>query len=170
MKSVKMRVFGGAVVAMCAAFSAATFAATIAPAGVSFSAPGTIVFSTPNFANVSCGISMSGVVASDGSYAQINSVAVTGAGLCGLPQVLGLPWKVVASSPTTVSITNVGFSFQLSVFGECGPSTINGGWNNTTNTLFARNQPLATSNPSSTGQCELNALSVNPSPALTVSP
>ncbi|MFM0287001.1 alkane oxidation protein activator PraB [Paraburkholderia megapolitana] len=159
MKSLKMRVCSGAVVAMCA-FSSVAFAATIAPAGASFSAPGTIVVSNPIAANVSCGITLSGVVASDGSYAQINSVVVTGGGLCGVPQIIGLPWKLVASSTTAGSVANVGFS----VLGtNCGPSTINGSWNNATDTLTATNQPLS-------GNCTINSLSVKPSPAFTVSP
>lgn len=160
MKSLKMRVCSGAVVAMCAVLSSAAFAATIAPAGASFSAPGTITVSNPIAQNVSCGITLSGVVASDGSYAQINSVVVTGGGLCGVPQIIGLPWKLVATSTTAGNVANVGFS----VLGaNCGPSTILGAWNNTTDTLSATNQPLS-------GSCTINALSVKPSPAFTVSP
>ncbi|PCE28765.1 protein activator [Paraburkholderia acidicola] len=160
MKSLKMRVCSGAVVAMCAVLSTAALAATIAPAGKSFSAPGTIVVSNPIAPNVSCGVTLSGVVAADGSYAQINSVVVTGGGLCGVPQIIGLPWKLVATSTTAGNVANVGFSVLGS---NCGPSTIQGTWNNATNTLTATNQPLS-------GNCTINSLSVNPNPAFTVSP
>ncbi|PCE28764.1 hypothetical protein BWP39_00815 [Paraburkholderia acidicola] len=163
MKSLKTRVCGGAVVAMCVAFSAATFAATIGPVGISFSATGSITNSTQIYANLSCTITMSGVVASDGSYAQINSAAITGGGLCGLPVLNGLPWKLVATSATTFSLENFGFGYVVSGLGECGPTTINGAWNNATNTLSALNQPLS-------GKCTVNSLSIKTSPALTVSP
>ncbi|MEQ5838531.1 hypothetical protein N0A02_03655 [Paraburkholderia acidicola] len=162
MKSLKMRVCSGAVIAMCAAFSAATFAATIGPAGVSFSAPGTIVFSSSFAPNVSCGITLSGVVASDGSYAQINSAAILGGSLCSVPQMTGLPWKLVATSATTFSLANVGFYF---IAANCGPGTINGSWNSTTNTLSATNQPIGGSI-----NCTIDRLLLNPSPALNVSP
>ncbi|MFL9871960.1 alkane oxidation protein activator PraB [Paraburkholderia megapolitana] len=163
MKSLKMRVLGGAVIVMCAAFSAATFAATIGPAGTSFSATGSIITSTQFYANSGCGITVSGVVASDGSYAQINSAAITDGGVCGLPVLNGLPWKLVATSATTFSIENFGFGYAISGLGECGPSTINGSWNVAANTLTTSNQPLG-------GKCTVNYLSIKASPALTVSP
>ncbi|MFM0594923.1 hypothetical protein GGD41_004188 [Paraburkholderia bryophila] len=100
------------------------------------------------------------MVSTDGTYAQINSVAITGGGLCGVPQIIGLPWKLVATSTTTGNVANVGFS----VLGaNCGPSTISGAWSNATNTLSASNQPLS-------GNCKVNSLSVSPNPAFTVSP
>ncbi|MGH8778497.1 alkane oxidation protein activator PraA [Paraburkholderia sp.] len=160
MRTLKMRACSGAVAVVFVAFSSLASAATIGPAGASFSAPGTINVSTPIAPNVACGITLSGVVASDGTYAQINSVVVTGGGLCGVPQIIGLPWKLVATSTTTGNVANVGFS----VLGaNCGPSTINGAWSNATNTLSASAQPL-------TGNCTVNSLSVSPNPAFTVSP
>ncbi|SDI25001.1 alkane oxidation protein activator PraA [Paraburkholderia phenazinium] len=159
MKLIKTFARGGAVALICAALSPIVSAATIGPAGSSFSAPGTINVSTPIAPNVSCGITLSGVVSKDGTYAQINSVALTGGGLCGVPQITGLPWKLVATSTTTGNVANVGFS----VLGVgCGPSTINGSWSNETNTLSASDQPLA-------GSCTVNSLSVSPNPAFTVS-
>lgn len=163
MKSLKMRVCSGAVVVMCATLCSTAFAATIAPAGTSFSAPGTFVLTTPNIANLSCGMTLSGVVSSDGSYAQVNSAVVTPhTSLCGIVQVSGLPWKVVATSTTTVSVANMGFNL-VSPFSGCAPLAINGRWNNATGTLSAINQPLG-------GNCTLNSLSVTPGPTLTISP
>lgn len=160
MKLIKTFACSSAVALVCATLSPLVSAATIGPAGASFSAPGTINVSTPIAPNVSCGITLSGVVSTDGTYAQINSVAITGGGLCGVPQIIGLPWKLVATSTTAGSVANVGFS----VLGaNCGPSTIAGSWSNATNTLSATNQPLS-------GSCKINSLSVSPSPAFTVSP
>lgn len=160
MRTLKIRACVGAAAVAVIAFSSLASAATIGPAGASFSAPGTMNVSTPIAPNVSCGVTLSGVVASDGTYAQINSVVVTGGGLCGVPQIIGLPWKLVATSTTAGNVANVGFS----VLGaNCGPSTINGTWSNTTNTLTASNQPLS-------GNCKINSLSVSPNPAFTVSP
>ncbi|WGS53254.1 hypothetical protein LFL96_34385 [Paraburkholderia sp. D15] len=160
MKLIKTLACSSALAIAFAAVAPIAAAATIGPAGASFSAPGTINVSTPIAQNVSCGITLSGVVSSDGTYAQINSVALTGGGLCGVPQIIGLPWKLVATSTTAGNVANVGFS----VLGaNCGPSTINGAWSNATDTLSASNQPL-------TGNCKINSLSVSPNPAFTVSP
>lgn len=160
MKLIKTFACSSAIAIAFAAVAPIAAAATIGPAGASFSAPGTINVSTPIAPNVSCGITLSGVVSTDGTYAQINSVAITGGGLCGVPQIIGLPWKLVATSTTTGNVANVGFS----VLGaNCGPSTISGAWSNGTNTLSASNQPLS-------GNCKVNSLSVSPNPAFTVSP
>ncbi len=159
MKSARMHVSCGFVAAALALPLSAS-AASIAPANVSFSAPGTITVSTPIASNVNCNVVFSGMVAEDGSHATINSVSVSGGGLCGVPQITGLPWKVVPTGSTTSQVTGAGFRVLLT---QCGPSTIHGEWSNATNTLSASNQPLS-------GRCTIDKLSISPSPAFTLSP
>lgn len=69
-------------------------AATISPANTAFTAPGTIVVTTPASFGVpvSCSITLSGSTSADGSSASITDAKISGSNrLCGLPQLKNLP-------------------------------------------------------------------------------
>ncbi|TRX76564.1 alkane oxidation protein activator PraB [Pseudomonas mangiferae] len=161
MKAVQTFVSATALV-LCAAASAVS-AATIAPAGASFTAPGTITVRSPASLQqpVTCNITFTGKVAANGSSASITSATVSGSNsLCKVPQMKNLPWTLTATSVTTGTVTGVAFSILSS---NCGPGTVSAAWSNATNTLSAANQALS-------GNCTITNLSVKPSPAFTVSP
>ncbi|ABR85000.1 TPA: protein activator [Pseudomonas aeruginosa] len=152
-----------AALAFCLSASSLASAATITPVGTAFTAPGTISVSSPASLQVpvNCNVTFKGTTAPDGSYASIDSVTVSGSNpLCNVPQMTGLPWRLTVSSVTSGQVDGVGFKILTST---CGPSTVYGAWSNATNTLSGSNQPLA-------GNCKINSLSVNPSPAFTVNP
>ncbi|MBT0566717.1 alkane oxidation protein activator PraA [Williamsia sp. CHRR-6] len=158
----------GAVVAAAAAVAGIAVgagpagAATISPAGVPFTAPGTITVTSPaSFgAPVDCSITLSGTVAADGASASITSATTSGASaLCNLPQVTGLPWTLTPTSTTSGTVSNVGFTISGQ---SCGPATLTGSFDNLTNTLSSTNQSLP-------GNCTINSLSVVPNPAFTLS-
>ena len=150
--------------AICLGAASMANAATIAPAGASFSAPGTISVSSPASFGipVNCNINFTGTVAADGSNASITGATVGGSNsLCGVPVLLNLPWTLTASSATAGTVTGVNFK----ILSNCSstPVTINATWNNATNTLSI---PSA----QSVGSCKITALSVKPNPAFTVTP
>ncbi|WP_171408287.1 alkane oxidation protein activator PraA [Pseudomonas aeruginosa] len=152
-----------AALALCLSVSSMASAATITPVNSAFTAPGTISVSSPASLNlpVTCNITFKGTTAADGSYASIDSVTVSGSNtLCSVPQMTGLPWKLTVSSTTAGKVDGVGFKILSST---CGSSTVNGSWSNATNTLSASNQSLA-------GNCKINSLSVQPTPAFVVNP
>ena len=137
-------------------------AATISPADTAFTAPGTIVVSTPaSFGSpVSCSINLVGSTSPDGSSATITDAQISGSNrLCNLPVLQNLPWTLTPTSATTGEVSNVGFSL---VGYNCGPATLAGSFDNMTNTLTATNQPMS-------GNCTINSLSVQPDPAFTLS-
>ncbi|WP_082521123.1 alkane oxidation protein activator PraA [Rhodococcus sp. Leaf278] len=142
--------------------AASAGAATISPAGTAFSAPGTIVVSTPASFGVpvSCSIDLIGTTSADGSSASITDAKISGSNrLCNLPQLKNLPWTLTPTSATTGEVSNVGFSL---VGYNCGPATLAGSFDNMTNTLTSTNQPMS-------GNCTVNSLSVQPNPAFTLS-
>ncbi|WP_047304307.1 alkane oxidation protein activator PraB [Pseudomonas fluorescens] len=150
--------------AICLGAASMANAATIAPAGATFSAPGTISVSSPASFGipVNCNINFTGTVAANGANASITGATVSGSNsLCGVPSLLGLPWTLTASSATAGTVTGVNFK----ILSNCSsaPVTINVTWNNATNTLSI---PSA----QTVGSCKITALSVNPSPAFTVTP
>ncbi|AYJ51645.1 alkane oxidation protein activator PraA [Rhodococcus sp. P1Y] len=137
-------------------------AATISPANTAFTAPGTIVVTTPASFGlpVTCSISLSGSTSADGSSAAITAAQISGSNrLCGLPQLKNLPWTLTPTSATTGEVSNVGFSL---LGYNCGPATLAGTFDNMTNTLTSTNQPMS-------GNCTINSLSVQPDPAFTLS-
>lgn len=137
-------------------------AATISPANTAFTAPGTIVVSTPASFGVpvSCSINLIGTTSADGSSASITDAKISGSNrLCNLPQLKNLPWTLTPTSATTGEVSNVGFSL---VGYNCGPATLAGSFDNMTNTLTSTNQPMS-------GNCTVNSLSVQPNPAFTLS-
>lgn len=137
-------------------------AATISPANTDFTAPGTIVVTTPASFGlpVTCSISLSGSTSADGSSAAITAAQISGSNrLCGLPQLKNLPWTLTPTSATTGEVSNVGFSL---LGYNCGPATLAGTFDNMTNTLTSTNQPMS-------GNCTINSLSVQPDPAFTLS-
>jgi len=145
-------------------FASMASAATITPVNSDFTATGTIILSSYSLAHVpiSCNATFKGRVTADGAYAAIDSVSLAGSKdfWCQTYKFNGLPWKLTASSPTTGKIEGVAFNVLNST---CGPSTINTTWNNTSNTLAASSQPLS-------GNCTINSLNVQPSPAFVVNP
>lgn len=162
MKAVKTFASSTALVLCLGAASAAT-AATIAPAGASFTAPGTITVRSPASLQqpVTCNITFTGKVSANGASASITGATVSGSNsLCSVPQMKNLPWTLTVSSTTSGTVTGVAFSILSS---NCGPGTINASWSNAANTLSASNQALS-------GSCTITSLSVKPSPAFTVSP
>lgn len=149
---------------ICLGATSMVDAATIAPQGVSFSAPGTMTMTSSDFFNVpiSCNVNISGIVAGDGSKALISNVAFSGSNaLCNVPKAQNLPWELEFSSVNAGIIRNV----SLKLLRDCspGPVTINVTWSNATNTL---------SIPSvqSVGNCKITTLIARPTPAFTVSP
>ncbi len=137
-------------------------AATISPANTAFTAPGTIVVTSPASFNVpvSCSITLTGSTAADGASATITAAAVSGTNrLCNVPVIKGLPWTLTPTSATTGEVSNVGFSILGS---NCGPATLAGSFDNLTNTLTSTDQSLS-------GNCKINSLSVKPDPAFTLS-
>lgn len=142
--------------------SGSAAAATISPANTAFTAPGTIVVTTPASFGVpvSCSITLSGSTSADGSSASITDAKISGSNrLCGLPQLKNLPWTLTPTSSTTGEVSNVGFSL---LGYNCGPATLAGSFDNMTNTLTSSNQPMS-------GNCTVNSLSVQPNPAFTLS-
>lgn len=150
--------------AICLGAASMANAATIAPAGATFSAPGTISVSSPASFGipVNCNINFTGTVAANGSSASITGATVSGSNsLCSVPVLQNLPWTLTATSATTGVVSGV--SFKILSNCSTAPVTINGTWSNATNTLSI---PSA----QAVGSCKITALSVNPSPAFTVTP
>ncbi|WP_250624262.1 alkane oxidation protein activator PraB [Pinirhizobacter soli] len=138
--------------------SISAHAATISPAGVPFSATGTMVLRA-GLAAPTCTVSMSGLVTADGSQAVVNSVSISGDGRCGGSRVKNLPWTIQPTSSSSAFISGVAIDVGLS---RCGPSTVSAQWNNSTNTLSATGQPMG-------GNCTMQVLTLSPNPAFTFS-
>ena len=170
MRSLKTLVSLTALTVCMGAASMAT-AATISPAGTSFTTPGgTIAVSSPaSFgAAVSCSIVFTGSVAGDGSSASITGASVSGANpLCGVPVLLGLPWTLTPTSTSTgagvYAGTVSGVNFKIVSNCSSAATTINVLYNNNTHAITV---PSA----QTVGSCKITALNAAPSPSLTVNP
>lgn len=167
MKSMKTLVSLSALTICLGAVSMAN-AATISPAGETFSTPAsTISVSSPASLNapVNCGITFTGTVAANGSSASITGATVSGGGLCAVPVLLGLPWTLTptGTGPSVFAGTVSGVNFKI--VNDCAttPATINVTFNNATNTLSI---PSA----QTVGKCKITKLDVHPNPAFTVAP
>ncbi len=143
--------------AACAALAGAASAATISPAGASFTARGAMSVITGGVA-FSCTANITGVTAADGSSAMINSVAFTSGAYCPLWSAKNLPWTVTAASPTAMTIDGAAI---LAPPGNCPAGTLVGSWNNTLSKFAAVKQPL--------GDCLISMMFI-PTPALNVAP
>lgn len=153
---------------VCMGAASMANAYSITPINTDFTAPGTITVKSPSSfqAAVNCTATFAGRVDGAG-VAKINTVTVSGGGLCNLPQITGLPWTLTATGPNGVlsgTVSNVGYTIASTFLypaSNCGPSTINVGYNGSA--LTASNQNLS-------GSCTVVSLSVTPSPALTIIP
>lgn len=148
MKSLKTLVSLTALTVCMGAASIAS-AASLSPINSNFTAPGTIVVKSPSSLQipVTCNVTFTGSINGSG-VASITGAVVGGSNsLCSLPQITGLPWILTANSLTTGTVTNVGYKITASgvIPSNCGPSTINVGYTNSTQVLTATNQPLANS-------------------------
>ncbi|MGF6094644.1 alkane oxidation protein activator PraB [Pseudomonas sp. 18175] len=156
---------------LVACFGAASMAtaATIGPAGQTFNTPGgTITVKSPSTLQIplTCDINFSGVVNTNGTVT-INGVSLGGSGnsaLCTFPHMKNLPapgWVLTATSATAGTVSNVGFTIDLGVDTDCGPSSINVAWDGSK--LTATNQVLS-------GSCTVTNLSATPDHTITVTP
>jgi len=143
-------------------------AATITPVNSAFTATGSISLSAPDWAQtpVLCSVTFKGRISADGAYALIESATLSGTPLCtgtatAPTKLTGLPWRLTATNASSIKVDGVGFN--MVVRSICGPNTINATWSNASNTLAASSQPLS-------GNCKVNNLSVQPSPAFVVNP
>jgi len=144
--------------ALCFGAVSMANAATIAPAGQGFTTAGSIT--------VTCNIVFTGSVAANGASASITGAQVSGSNaLCGVPQLLGLPWtlNVASGGPDAFNGTVSGVNFKILNNCSASPVTINVGFKNSTNTLTV---PSA----QTVGSCKITALTATPSPAFTVTP
>jgi len=153
--------------ALCFGAASMASAATIGPVGATFSTPGgTITVKSPSSAQfpVTCSINFTGVVNTNGTVT-INGATVGGTNpLCGLPKMKGFPspgWVLTANSTSTGTVSGVGYTIDSAIDTDCGPSTIQVGWNGTT--ITASNQAL-------TPNCTVTNLSVTPNTTLVITP
>ncbi|MFC6300901.1 protein activator of alkane oxidation PraB [Pseudomonas sp. CCM 7893] len=139
--------------AMCFGAASMATAASVSPEGPFSTNAGTIVVKSPSSfgAAVTCGITFTGNVS--GGVASINGATLTGGGLCGLPKLTNIPWVLTAASPTTGTVTNVGYQITSIPATNCGPTTIAVAWTAGTKTLSAASQALS-------GNCTVVSLSV----------
>jgi|CXWL01.1.fsa_nt_gi hypothetical protein len=175
MKSLKTLVSLSAL-AVCMGAASMANAVSISPNGPFTTSAGTIVVQSPSSfgAAVTCGITFSGTVA--GGVATISSASLTGGGLCGLPTLKNIPspgWVLTATSLTTGTVSGVGYTIAKSLLfpaTDCGANTINGTWNNSTNSLAIAGQTLTGHTTGSGSQnCTIQTLNVTV-PGLTIVP
>ncbi|TFY90513.1 protein activator of alkane oxidation PraB [Pseudomonas kairouanensis] len=175
MKSLKTLVSLSALVVCMGAASMAS-AVSISPNGSFTTTGGSITVLSPSSfgAAVTCGINFSGTIA--GGVATITSASLTGGGLCALPTLKNIPspgWVLSATSLTTGSVTNVGYTIARSLLfpaTDCGPDTLTGTYDNATNKLTITNQPLTGHTTGSGNQnCTIQSLTVTV-PGVTIIP
>lgn len=171
MKGIKTLVSAGSF-ALCLGAASLASAATIGPAGTTFSTPGgSITVKSPSSfqAPVTCDINFKGRVNSNGT-ATIYDATVSGSNvLCGLPKMKSFPdpgWilTLITNPDNTVdtgTVQNVGYTISFLPATNCGPSTINVTWDGTS--LHAANQTLS-------GNCTVVNLDATPNTPLTVTP
>ncbi|KAA8563474.1 hypothetical protein FX985_03543 [Pseudomonas extremaustralis] len=165
MKSLKTLVSLSAL-AVCMGAASAANAFSISPNGP-FSANGTISVQSPSSfgATVNCGVTFGGTVAS--GIATITSASLTGGGLCALPTLKNIPtpgWVLTPTSLTGGTVSGVGYTIASSFLfpaTDCGPTTINVNYNNTTHVLSAAGQTLTGHTTGSGNQnCTITSLNV----------
>ena len=168
MKSFKTLVCVSSFALCFGAASMASAASIVRPGGPGpFETPnGTITIKTPSSFNqpIQCNMNFKGTVNADGT-ATITSMEkrAGGSALCGAPVMKGT-WTLTASSLTDGTITGVGFTVASIPATNCGPSPVAGLWSNTTNTLTLNGSAVLS------GGCTVTAMSIQPSPLLTVTP
>ncbi|WP_374981297.1 alkane oxidation protein activator PraB [Pseudomonas solani] len=143
------------------AISFNALALTITPTNLAFSAKGVLVIKSGLLPGVTCNVEFIGVTNSNNT-ATINSVSVTGGGLCTTVSASGLPWTWTATSLTNATISGVKFSVAGTTCSS-SPVTLAAAWLNAANTLII--------NPNqSVGSCVIQTLSLTPNPPLVVVP
>ncbi|KTC39913.1 MAG: alkane oxidation protein activator PraB [Pseudomonas sp.] len=167
MKGIKTLVSATALFTCLGAASMANAASIVFDSGATsgnFTTPGgsLTVRSPSSFgAAVTCDINFSGTI--NNGVASITGATVSGSNaLCNLPKITGLPWLLSASSTTAGTVTNVGYSISFFPATNCGPTTINVAWSNSTNSIsLSSPQSLA-------GGCTVDVLNAKPSPKAKV--
>ncbi|BBP76918.1 alkane oxidation protein activator PraB [Pseudomonas gingeri] len=174
MKGIKTLVSATAI-AVCLGAASMANAATIVSSNSdgSFSATGSITVKSPSSfqAPVTCPVTASGTVS--GGVATITSFSTTaGGGLCALPNFKNLPspgWVITASTTTTGTISNVGYTITSIPSTNCGPSTINVAWAPAAAPATSGGVLSTPSAQALSGSCTVTTLSVS-APAISITP
>ncbi|NVZ50506.1 protein activator of alkane oxidation PraB [Pseudomonas sp. B6002] len=152
--------------ALCFGAASMASAASFSPIGAAISANGSITVKSPSSFQqpVTCNILFQGVVNSDGT-ANINSATVSGSNsLCALPKMTNLPWKLSATSTTTGTVTNVGYTIAgappIIPATNCGPTTITVGLASVAGTPAPGTTTISATNQTLAGSCTVVSLSV----------
>lgn len=112
---------------------------TTNPPNVNFTASGPTSL-TKNGITISCTSTFNGNV-NGGSTADITSASFSGSNiLCYSISAANLPWTLTATSTTTATVSGVQVNTPL---GNCGPSTINATWDNSTKKFTFTSQSLS---------------------------
>ncbi len=124
------------------AFASVASAATVSPAGGSFTAKGTTNL-VKGGATLGCTATFNGTTDASGTFALVNSASFSGGplGSCAFVSATNLPWKITAPSTTSVIVQGVAVNTPI---GNCDPTDLNGGWaNGSPSTMSFTSQPLA---------------------------
>lgn len=138
-------------------------AARIEPANAEFTAKGPISFAK-SIISADCTIQVSGRISADGSYVSVDKVGFDGGLKCGQVEATHLPWKLVAKDETSGAMSGIQVTVHAPlVGGDCGPTTAEGSWNNSTGKLQAANVALD-------GGCTIKTVSIQMPPTFRVIP
>ncbi|KAF0866522.1 alkane oxidation protein activator PraA [Pseudomonas sp. LD120] len=145
------------------ALMGAAQAARIEPANTAFTAKGPISFAK-SIINADCTIEVSGKVSPDGSFASVEKVDFSGGLKCGQVEATHLPWTLTAKDQTSGAMAGIQVTVHAPfVGGDCGPSTAEGRWNNSTGKLEATQVSLD-------GGCTIKTVSIQMPPTFRVEP
>lgn len=135
--------------------------AQVLPAGSTFTGGGLVDFrGGPLLVVKGCSMSLSGQTDSNGSNVMVvNSVSFSGNSICQSIVPKGLPWKLEATSLTTMAITGVDMTFLGINCGGSASTVVQGSWSNSAG-FSAVNQSVA--------NCRFDSLQFTTSPQLTV--
>ncbi|BBP76917.1 protein activator of alkane oxidation PraA [Pseudomonas gingeri NCPPB 3146 = LMG 5327] len=138
-------------------------AARIEPANSEFTAKGPISFAK-SIINADCTIEVSGRISADGSYVSVEKVGFDGGLKCGQVEATHLPWKLIAKDETSGAMSGIQVTVHAPlVGGDCGPTTAEGTWSNSTGKLQAANVALD-------GGCTIKTVSIQMPPTFRVVP
>ena len=138
-------------------------AARLEPAGSAFTAKGPISFAK-SIINADCIIEVSGQVSPDGSFASVEKVGFSGGFKCGQVEATHLPWKLVAKDETSGAMSGIQVTVNAPlVGGDCGPTTAEGSWSNSSGKLSASQVALD-------GGCTIKTVSIQMPPTFRVVP
>ncbi|WP_394846755.1 hypothetical protein LZC95_04735 [Pendulispora brunnea] len=125
------------------------------PASTNFTASGSMTLKK-GLVTLNCTASFSGATDAAGA-GKVTAASFSGSSLCSGLTSANLPWPIVPSSTTQVSVQNVRVNTSL---GACGPSNLAAAYNNT-------NGSLTFSNASLSGGCSVSG-TLTTSPRITV--